>query len=124
MILLRLLYFVAVGWWLGLIVAALAYLLCATIIFLPFGLILFNRLPTVIWLEEEYEADEDYHFRDRREAIPFLLRAVWFFLVGWELGLLALGVGYLVAATLIGLPLGIYILNRIPLLMTLNRRYA
>ena len=48
--LLRLIYFVLIGWWFSLIWALLGWLLCVTIIGLPFGVWMLNRLPAVTTL--------------------------------------------------------------------------
>ena len=118
-------YFIAIGWWVGLLASLLAYVLCLTIIGIPLGTVVFNRLPSIMFLTERGEACEyGYPHRHQIEEMPFLLRVIWFFVLGWNLGLLALMAGYLVALTIIGIPLAVYILNRVPLVMTLSRRYA
>ncbi len=50
--LLRALYFMFIGWWLGLIWAIIAVLFCATIIGLPIGMVMFNFLPAVLTLQQ------------------------------------------------------------------------
>jgi len=123
--LLQIIYFLLIGWWVGLLGAAAGYVLCVSIVFLPFGLILLNRLPGLIFLNPPGEAcSEGLPHRHRVEELPFLLRALWFILLGWELGFLAISVGYCFCLTIIGLPIGIWILNRVPLLLTLSRRYG
>ena len=52
----------------------------------------------------------------------FLVRAIWFVLVGWWLSGLAIAVAYIAAVTIIGLPVAFYIFNRIPLITTLRGR--
>ena len=42
---LRAIYFVLIGWWFSLLWSLLAWLLCVTIIGLPLGVLMFNRLP-------------------------------------------------------------------------------
>lgn len=120
--LLKLLYFLLVGWWFGGLVAIAAYLLCISIIGLPFGVILFNRLPSFIYLTETYDEWNPVP-PGRVEELPFIVRVIWFFVIGWELGMAALVFGYLICLTIIGIPLGIFILNRMPLLLTLSQRY-
>ena len=121
----RVIYFVLIGWWAGLLASIVAYILCATIIGIPLGVMIFNRLPGIIFLAEPGEVcPEGYGHRHVMEELPMLLRIVWFVLLGWELGLLALIGGYLFAVTIIGIPIGIWILNRVPLVMTLRRRYS
>ena len=53
---LRFVYFIAIGWWLGILAALVAYILCLSIIGLPFGVIIFNKLPSLIFMREEGEA--------------------------------------------------------------------
>ena len=48
--LIRLIYFMLIGWWFSLIWSLLAWLLCVSIIGLPFGVLMFNRLPGVTTL--------------------------------------------------------------------------
>lgn len=49
-ILLRALWFVVFGWWFSAIWMAIAYLLCLSIIGLPFGFWMFDLTPTVVSL--------------------------------------------------------------------------
>jgi uncharacterized membrane protein YccF (DUF307 family) len=48
--LVRIIYFLFIGWWLGYLLALLSYFLCITVIGLPVGLAMLNRLPAVITL--------------------------------------------------------------------------
>ena len=49
-----------------------------------------------------------------------LVRAVWFFFIGWWLGLIWTLVAWLFNLTVIGLPVGAMMLNAIPVVMTLR----
>jgi uncharacterized membrane protein YccF (DUF307 family) len=49
------------------------------------------------------------------------LRLAYFVLVGWWLSFLWSNVAWVVSATVIGLPLGIWMFNRLPALTTLMR---
>ena len=51
-----------------------------------------------------------------------LVRAVWYIFVGWWLSGLAIFLGWLLAITVIGLPLAFMIFNRLPAIMTLRGR--
>ena len=61
------------------------------------------------------------------EPPNLILRVIWFVLVGWWLtGILSV-VAWALNATIIGLPLGLWIINRLPLAATLrpsNSRYS
>ena len=48
--LLRLIYFLLIGWWASLVWALLGWLLCVTIILLPVGVWMLNRLPAITTL--------------------------------------------------------------------------
>src|SRR5438552_1649471 len=84
-LLIRVIYFVLIGWWLGALVSAVAWFLVAIIIGLPFGLWLINRLPTLITLrpQEQSWRLEDGVLRHGKAQCHFLLRAIYFLLVGW-----------------------------------------
>lgn len=124
MLLFRILYFVFFGWWLGAIAAGVAFLFCATFIGLPIGTLIFNRLPGIVTLLPEGEVcHAGYDHRHSREDVPMLLRIIYFFFFGWEIGLIMLVIGYFLIITVIGAPLGAIVLNYVPLGMTLSRRY-
>jgi uncharacterized membrane protein YccF (DUF307 family) len=57
-----------------------------------------------------------------RSGPGFLVRTVWYLFVGWWLSGLAIGVGWILAMTIVGLPLAFMIFNRIPAIMTLRGR--
>ena len=53
---------------------------------------------------------------------PFLVRALWFVFIGWWLTGLVNVLAYLIALTIIGLPLAFMIFNRLPTVLTLRPR--
>lgn len=55
-------------------------------------------------------------------APSIIVRALWFLFVGLWLGALATVVGWALCVSVIGLPLGLLILNRLPAIMTLRPR--
>jgi uncharacterized membrane protein YccF (DUF307 family) len=126
--LVRSIWFVLVGWWATALLLSLAYLLGLSVIGLPIAFMLFNVVPSVLTLRGR-NAQVSGELRDgtlyvthgRVDQRPFLLRAVWFLLVGWWLSGLWIVVGYAACLTILLLPLGILMLNRIPAIMTLRR---
>ena len=54
------------------------------------------------------------------EKIPFVLRVIWFFVLGWEIAAVWILVAWLFNITIIGLPLGLWMINRVPQVLTLN----
>lgn len=54
-------------------------------------------------------------------ALPLIVRAVWFFFVGLPLGLTWVVVAWLLNLTIIGLPVGLWMLSMMPQVMTLRQ---
>jgi uncharacterized membrane protein YccF (DUF307 family) len=124
----RALWFVFVGWWLAGIANLVGYLLCLTIIGLPVGFMIFNRIPSVLTLRPRtihitaHEVDGVVYQTEARVAQRgFLLRAVWFIVVGWWLGALWSGAAWVLCVLIVTLPLGVMMYNRLPAIMTLRR---
>jgi uncharacterized membrane protein YccF (DUF307 family) len=126
--LVRALWFIFVGWWLSGIVVGLAYLACLTIIGLPIGFALFNRLPVVLTLRPRTDvrmtqvSDGVAYVRGGTvRQRPTILRALWFILVGWWLGGLYISVAWGLCVIIITLPVGLWLFNRVGAVMTLLR---
>jgi uncharacterized membrane protein YccF (DUF307 family) len=114
----RTLWFLLVGWWLALLWGLTAWLFCASFVLLPLGASMFNRLPQVLTLKPVEH--DPWTGRPVRE-LSWWLRAAWFVLVGWWLGLVCFKVGYLLCISIVGMPLGVWVLHRVPLAMTLKQ---
>ncbi len=124
----RAIWFIFIGSWLSLVVVTLAYLCCLTIIGLPVGFWLFNRLPMVLTLRPRNELQEmevhdgvAYVRGSTGDQLPIVVRALWFILVGWWLGGLYLAVAWFLCVILITLPIGLWLFNRVGAVMTLLR---
>lgn len=122
-LLIRLIYFILAGWWLGGVISGLAWLLNATIIGLPIGLWLINRLPTFITLrpQEQSWRLERGVLRRGQPQYPFLLRAAYFLLAGWWLSGLWMALAYALLLTVILLPISFWMYGRIGAVTTLYR---
>lgn len=127
-LLLRILYFVLFGWWATGIWINVAWFLNTTIIGLPLGVWMLNRVPQVLTLRPTrqvvvaYERDERVRLRTEGLAQrPWPLRLIYFVLIGWWLSWLWANGAWLISATIIGLPLGIWMFNRLPAITTLMR---
>lgn len=57
-----------------------------------------------------------------RQPVPLIIRILWFFLVGWWLSGIFIVAGYLFTASIIGMPIGFWFLNRVPQAQTLRMR--
>jgi uncharacterized membrane protein YccF (DUF307 family) len=124
-LILRIIYFIVFGLWFSAIWASVAWVLCVTIIGLPFGLWMLNRLPQVTTLRPQrndlvVQADGAIYRADLRQR-PFLVRAIWFLLVGWWLSALWLAAAWSLCTVIIGMPLGFWMFNRVPAIITLAR---
>jgi uncharacterized membrane protein YccF (DUF307 family) len=127
--LIQLIWFALVGWWLGQAWVAVAWFFMITVVGLPVGIAMLNALPKVIALRESDErlvvtTRPDGSLSRRYlpdEQAPFLLRALWFLLVGWWLSGLWIEAAFAISLTVIGLPIGFWMFDRVPGLLTLKR---
>ena len=127
--LLQLLWFAFIGIWLGQIWMIAAWILMVTIIGIPIGVAMLNMLPKVFALREPVQQVRILRRQDGslveqeldRPQINILLRAVYFLLIGWWFSALWMEVAYLLCPTIIGLPLGFWMFDRIPAVLSLKR---
>ncbi len=128
--LIRILYFIFVGLWLGGIVTIAAWVLIVTIIGLPLGLLLLNRLPQIMTLKpvptqaRVTVVDGKVIYRETSlPAHPFLLRVVYFLLIGWWFSALWLILAWLITGLSLGLglPLAFWMFDQVPAITTLAR---
>jgi uncharacterized membrane protein YccF (DUF307 family) len=126
---LRVLWFIFIGWHITLWWILAAWLLNLTIIGMPLGLWMLNRVALVLTLRTQrtYSVGEirdgkvvEWHTQSVPQN-PLILRAIYFVLIGWWLSLIWSLLGWLLCVTIIGLPLGVLMLNRLPEVTTLMR---
>jgi uncharacterized membrane protein YccF (DUF307 family) len=129
-LLIRALYFIFIGLWLGGIWTIAAWFLIVTIIGLPVGLAMLNRLPQVMTLkpvrENRYLVQRDGRWVMRNvkhEQASFLARAFYFILIGWWFSALWLGAAWAISGITLGLglPLAFWMFDRVPAITTLSR---
>jgi uncharacterized membrane protein YccF (DUF307 family) len=127
--LVQILWFAFIGIWLGQIWMVAAWILMLTILGIPLGIAMLNNLPKVIAFREPTQ-----HVLVRQQGsgqlvqqsvdvpqVPFLLRAIYFLLIGWWFSALWMEAAYLVCLTIIGLPVGFWMFDRVPAVLTLKR---
>ena len=123
--LVQLVWFALVGWWLGQAWGAVAWFLAATVIGLPLAVMMLNRVPEVIALRGETELlVRNVGGRTVVTEAPqvnILLRALYFMLVGWWASALWIETAYALCCTIIGLPLGFWMFDRVPAIVSLKR---
>ena len=128
-LILRILWFVFVGWHVTLDWIVIAWLLNVTIIGMPLGLWMLDRVPQVLTLKPARgysvsEVQEGRVVRTRHEGVPqrfWLLRLLYFLLVGRWFSLLWSLLAWAFCASIIGLPVGIPMLHGLPAVTTLYR---
>jgi uncharacterized membrane protein YccF (DUF307 family) len=129
-ILIRILYYIFVGSWLGLIWTLIAWLLNLTIIGLPLGLAMINRIPQIMTLKP-VRVNMTVEVKDGQTVVketkikqrPFLLRALYFLLIGFWFSLVWMLLAWLISTITLGLglPLSIWMFDRAPALTTLAK---
>lgn len=128
-LLVRAIWFLLVGWWLTAIVATVAWFAMITIIGLPLGIWLINRIPTVITLrprtrEVRQMVDAAGFTRLVNVPIaqqPWYVRGVWFVFVGWWASAIVMTIGWMLVVLIITLPIGLLMFNRVPFVASLYR---
>ena len=124
--LIRVIWFFVLGWELTGVWIVVAWILNVTIIGLPLGLWMMNRVPQVLTLksrpgawEIDLESGRSRYVEARQ--LPWLIRLPYFILIGWWLSLLWAALAWFLCVTIIGLPLGVLMLNGLPGVTTLQR---
>jgi uncharacterized membrane protein YccF (DUF307 family) len=128
--LVQLLWYLFIGWWATQIWVAVAWFLLVSIVGIPVAIWMLHRVPLVVALRDPREV----RYRMKQvgrgawvyeetgaEQFPLWIRAVYFALVGWWASGLWMSLASLVCATIIGLPLGIWMFDLVPFLVSLQR---
>ena len=126
--LMRALYFIFIGWWAGFFWLNVGYFFCFTVIGLPLGLVMLNRLPTVLTLRPASQSvnvsingNTTNITIGGAQQYSFLMRALYFVLVGWWAGYFWAVIGWALCMFLVTMPVGLMMLNRLPAVITLRR---
>jgi uncharacterized membrane protein YccF (DUF307 family) len=122
------LWFICVGWWATGLWISLAWALCALIITLPIGVMMLNRVPKVLALREPggnlhvtVVTANGQLINVGHEQIPFVVRAIYFLLIGWWWSAIVILLAYFFALTILGLPIAFWLFDRVPGAVTLRR---
>ena len=126
--LVQILWFLFIGWWLGGILIAIAWLLNVSIIGLPLGIAILNNIPKVVALQEPTILLQTVERHGRTVIVEsdlpqlnFWLRAIYFVLVGWWWSGLWLALAYALCATIIFMHIGLSMFRMTPAMTTLRR---
>lgn len=124
----RALWYLFVGWWLAAFVIFFGYVAVLTIIGMPLGFYLFNRIPQALTLRArtaafrtEHRNGVTYVTETTMPQLPWYARAPYFLLVGWWLGAIWLTLAWLIGLLVLTLPISFWMYNRTGGVMTLQR---
>ena len=118
--LLQLIWFFFVGWWLGLAAIIFAYTMFLFIITIPIGVLVLNALPELIALRPAARRVTVYG-PVQTPQLNIFARSLWSLLVGWWLSALWVEAAYLLCLSIVGLPLGFWMFDRAPAVLSLQR---
>ena len=127
--LVQILWFAFIGIWLGQIWMVVSWILMVTIVGIPLAVVMLNKLPWIMALRTEPVRLQVAHYENgsvsQREVgkpqINFLLRAIYFLLVGWWLSAIWMEAAYLLCLSVIGLPIGFWMFDLVPAIVSLKR---
>ena len=112
-IILRILWVIFIGSWLMPIFYILGFIFTALIITAPIGMWFFNKIGFVFSLYEDPNQKKMTFTR----TIGGIL---WFYFIGWWAGLLVVSLADALTATLIGIPLAWWLIDRLDKIVILN----
>tara|TARA_B100000945_G_C19932052_1_gene390025 strand:+ start:63 stop:515 length:453 start_codon:yes stop_codon:yes gene_type:complete len=127
-IVIRLLWIVFIGWWLSGIFYFVGAILTLLIITSPLGMVVLQKMG---WAFSLYEESKDITIvnqggittvtdSSQETWTAFLIRYIYFILIGWWAGIICWGIASLFGLTIIGLPVTILIMDRLGKVMTLK----
>ena len=124
----RFLWYLFFGWWLSGLAIIFGWALICLVFTLPVGIALLHRVPQLQTLRSRsvqwtttYQNGAMVMTRGTVAQHPFLLRAVYFLLIGWWWGAVWLVLAWALGLTIIGLPVSIWMIDRSPAMLTLQK---
>jgi uncharacterized membrane protein YccF (DUF307 family) len=125
----RAIWWLFIGSWASGVAVAIAWLALITIIGIPLGIWIINRLPSILTLRPRtrtwtlgQDAEGRTVISERgRAQVAWPLRGLWFIAVGWWASAVWMVIAWLLNLTVIGLPLALMMFNRTPFVASLYR---
>ena len=103
-------WFVLAGFWLWLAYVLAGILACILIITIPFGIAAFRIAGFVVW-----PFGRTAVAKPTAGVLSFIGNIIWLILLGWELALAHVVTAFLLALTIIGIPLAVANIKLIPI---------
>ena len=122
----RIVYWLLVGWWAAWLWTQIAWVANLTVIGAPASFWMLNRMPILLLLS----APGDQSDGTMRQPIKlerlnpqrhWLARTAYLVLVGWWLSWIWANIGWMLCATILGMPFGMLVLSYLPSMTTLLR---
>ena len=103
-----------------------AWVINLTIVGLPLGIWMIDRIPQILTLKAR---GGDYIMRKDGQVVgfegsaqyPFIIRALYFVVIGWWASLFWAALGWLLCLTIVGIPFGLPMLYTLPFITSLHR---
>ena len=115
-LLVRAVWFIFVGWWLTGLWLSVAWFLNVTIIGIPLGIKMINKVPFVLSLKqrERYVSEGE-----GRSQYSLVVRGLWFLFVGWWASGVWTAIAYLLTLTIVGIPVAVWMYGKLPFVVSL-----
>ena len=128
-LLVRFIWWLFIGWWASGIAVSIAWIALITIIGIPAGIWIINRLPSILTLRprtRHWSLGQDEQGRAvvaeaGRPQVAWPIRGIWFLLVGWWASAIWMGFAWMIQLTVIGIPVALLMFNRTPFIASLYR---
>lgn len=125
----QVLWFIFIGWWLGQLWILAAWFLMVIIIGIPIAVKMLNRIPKIIANRDPAQTGLRVTVVDGVTVVSnadtpqrnILLRVMYFILVGWWASALWMELAYLACLTLLLMPVGFWMFDRVPGVVSLRR---
>lgn len=130
-LLVRIVWFLCIGLWLGMLTTLVSWALIVSVLGLPLGVMLLNRLPKIMTLQptRQHTRIESYSggYAISQGGPPqhaLLVRAIYFLVIGWWLSAIWLMAAWGFAGLTfgLGLPVAFWMFNQVGAVTTLTRR--
>lgn len=118
--LLQVIYFLFIGWWLGALAVSLAYVLFALVITIPLGVKIINRIPYLMALREPAVLATPWGTVQVQQH-NIIIRTIWFIVIGFWFAAVWMSIAYALCLTIIGMPLGFWMFDKTPAILTLRK---